>query len=541
MTSERAHPSRRSVLRAAGGWGLTAALVACSPAKEQPAPDSTSSSGASSSPAASGQAPTGSASAGPTRDLAALSKQLSRPLLVPGGTGYGAAARLYNPRFDAGARPAAIAACHTAADVTRCVRYAAETSVPMALRSGGHSYGGWSTGPGLVVDVSPMSGITIDTAAGTARIGAGAKLASVYQALGARGVALAGGSCPTVGITGLTLGGGIGVLSRAFGLTCDALRSVRLVTADGTLREVDTRTDPDLFWALSGGGGGSFGAVTALTVAVRPAPTVTTFYLEWDLAHAEQVLTSWQRWLTGLDNKLWTTCKLLADPGKSAARVSVSGTWIGVSSAMQGQLAPLLRTIGAPPSVRQLSTLSYPAAMLLEAGCDGGSTAQCLADALGPAQRQPFSATSAILTSALPAAGVGAAADLVRAGMNVPKLVEGGMSFDALGGAVAARAASDSAFVHRGALASIQYTATWAGMSGAGGTTVTAPFDTFVRGQRAGLSKWTGTSAYVNYADPAIADYGQAYWGANYPKLQTVKKQYDPSNLFTFAQAVKAS
>ena len=96
--------------------------------------------------------------------------------------------------------------------------------MPFALRAGGHSYGGWSRNHGLVADVRPMSSVTVDSAAGLARIGAGAQLVDVYSALGRQGVALAGGSCPTVGITGLALGGGQGVLSRAFGLTCDAIR-----------------------------------------------------------------------------------------------------------------------------------------------------------------------------------------------------------------------------------------------------------------------------------------------------------------------------
>jgi FAD/FMN-containing dehydrogenase len=122
----------------------------------------------------------------------------------------------------------------------------------------------------------------------------------------------------------------------------------------------------------------------------------------------------------------------------------------------------------------------------------------------------------------------------------VPGLVEGGVSFDSLGGAVSDLAPSATAFPHRNALASVQYTATWPSAAGLGTVAAAAPFDAFVRGERATLAKWTGTSAYVNYADPSIADYPTAYWGANYPRLRSVKKQYDPHDLFTFAQSVKA-
>ena len=124
----------------------------------------------------------------------------------------------------------------------------------------------------------------------TAKVGAGALLVDVYTQLAAANVSIGGGSCATVGITGLTLGGGQGVLSRAYGLTCDQLRSVDIVTADGKARTVDANTDADLFWALRGGGGGSFGAVTALTFAVKPAPQITTFFLQWPWTNAATVL-----------------------------------------------------------------------------------------------------------------------------------------------------------------------------------------------------------------------------------------------------------
>lgn len=484
--------------------------------------------------------PTKQPTATPPPDLSTLSGRLSRPLLRPGSSEYAAAARLYNPRFDAAAHPAAIARCATVADVAACVRFAADGGASLRLRAGGHSYGGWSTGPGLVVDVSDLSTVAVDSAAGTARVGAGARLADVYAALAAKDVAIAAGSCPTVGITGLTLGGGVGVLTRAFGLTCDAVRSVQIVTADGAVREVDDRRDPDLFWALRGGGGGSFGAVSALTFAVRAAPSVQTFFLRWNFGHAEAVLAGWQTWMRAADKRLWSTCKLLAEPQQGSLHVTVSGTWTGAAADLRSQLAPLLAAVGAPPTSDRSNTLDYARAMLLEAGCSGETTTQCTTAALGPDKRQPFAATSAILTDVLPASGVSAAVAGVRAGLGVPKMVEGGVSFDALGGAVAAVAPAATAFVHRRALASMQYTATWASMSGPAGTSNTAPFDAYVHAERSALLPWTGSSAYVNYADPSITDYGTAYWGANYPRLQSVKRRYDPDDLFTFPQAVRA-
>ncbi len=532
MSTRPAGPTRREALRLAGGAALTVLAAGCRSGPRSPRTSPTA--------PRTGAGPGSGAPTAPTPSLATLSARLSRPLLRPGSPDYRRSARLYNPRFDGVAVPAAIARCATVGDVAACVRFAGTGGGGLRLRAGGHSYGGWSTGPNLVVDVSGLSAVTVDTAGGVARIGAGARLATVYAALAARGMAVAAGSCPTVGITGLALGGGVGVLTRAFGLTCDALRSVQIVTADGAVREVDGRRDADLFWALRGGGGGSFGAVTALTVAVRAAPRVSTFYLEWGFSDAEAVLSGWQRWVAGADRALWSTCKLLATPRRGRLRALVAGTWIGPPTALDGQLAPLLAAVGAPPVARSAATVGYGQAMLLEAGCSGRTTEQCLADAVSPTKRQPFAATSAILGSPLPPAGIAAAAERVRAGLGLPDMVEGGVSFDALGGAVAAIAPAATAFVHRRALASVQFTATWTPMTGSAGAVSPDPFDAYVRGQRSALMRWTGAAAYVNYADPAIRDYGSAYWGANYPRLRAVKKQYDPAGLFTFPQAVRA-
>jgi FAD/FMN-containing dehydrogenase len=524
----RPRPSRRDVLRFSGGAGLAAILAACTGRI----------SGSGKRASASGSASSTASSSRPTPpSYAALSSQLSSPLIRSGNPAYAGAARLYNPRFDASAHPAAIAECASTDDVLACVRFAAAGGAPLAIRSGGHSYGGWSSGSGLVADLTPMSTVTIDATSGTARIGAGARLIDVYSALGAKGVALAAGSCPTVGITGLAQAGGIGVLSRAWGLTCDSIRSVQIVTADATLREVDKNHDPDLFWALRGGGGGSFGVVTALTMAVRPAPQVQTFFYSWDISRGSAVLAAWQAWIGTTDRQLWSTCKLLNDPPKNSAVATVSGTWIGAASALTGQLAPLLAAIGVGPSVTSKTSMDYTHAMLLEAGCSGQTASQCKVAALTPAKRQPFAATSAILSAALPPAGIAAAVAQAQAASSVPGMFEGGVSFDSLGGAIADVAPGDSAFVHRQALASVQFTATWASMTASPDP---KPFDTYVRAGRSALATWTGTGAYVGYCDPSIVDYGPAYWGANYARLQTVKKQYDPADLFTFPQSVRA-
>jgi FAD/FMN-containing dehydrogenase len=519
MPAER---TRREVLLAATLGLLATGLAACTPEKTK---GSGTSSPAPTSPTSHSTSPSPSA---PT--FASLAGQISGGLVVAGQAGYDPSTVLYNPRFGTQQQPAAIANCATAADLAACVRFAAAGGAPLRIRNGGHSYGGWSSGPGLVADLSKLNAISVDSGAMTATIGAGALLVHVYTQLAAHNVSIGGGSCATVGITGLTLGGGQGVLSRAYGLTCDQLRSVDIITADGRTRTVDTNTEPDLFWALRGGGGGSFGAVSALTFAVKPAPTITTFFLQWPWTDAATVLSAWQQWTGSLPREIWTTCKLLADPGRGLS-VTVSGTSIGGSAPnLQGLLSAT-----PPPTGNSHNTAGYGPTMLGEAGCAGQDVATCISDAFSPAKRQPFAATSSVLAQPLPAAGVNAIVSAVAAGMSVPRMVEGGVSFDALGGAVADVGATDSAFPWRSALAIAQYTATW---DYANAAIDPSPFDTFVRGERAALAPWLGAAAYVNYADASLTDFATSYWGPNLARLQQVKKTYDPGNLFSFPQSV---
>ncbi len=228
-------------------------------------------------------------------DWNALRAALRDGLVRSGDATYDAARVLYNTRFDA-VRPLAVARCATTEDVRECVRFARAYGIALALRSGGHSYGGWSTGTGLVVDVGRMS--AIDVQRDRVTVGAGARLIDLYDAVAARGQGIPAGSCASVGVTGLTLGGGMGVLSRAWGLTCDDLVAAQVVTADGQVRDCDEARDADLFWALRGGGGGSFGVVTSLTLRAHPATALAIGFLSWPWSRAAAVVSAWQVWMS---------------------------------------------------------------------------------------------------------------------------------------------------------------------------------------------------------------------------------------------------
>src|SRR5213083_285955 len=203
---------RRRFLRAAG-IASASALASCvfAPASASPSPTQEG----TPAPASPAATPTARAA-----DWDSLGRALKGELVRPADPAYDAARILYNTRFDS-IRPQGVARCVSVDDVRACVAFAAQTGVPLALRSGGHSYGGWSTGPGLVIDTGPLSAIQPGQEQVT--VGAGARLIDIYAALPNAG--FPGGSCATVGITGLALGGGVGVMSRRWGLTCDDLIS----------------------------------------------------------------------------------------------------------------------------------------------------------------------------------------------------------------------------------------------------------------------------------------------------------------------------
>ncbi len=193
--------------------------------------------------------------------LDALGERLRGPLLRPGDPGYDDARRVWNARIDR--EPAAIARCTGPADVIAGVEAAREHDIPLSVKGGGHHVSGAAVCEGgLTLDLAGMDWVRVDPDAATARVGAGATWGDVDHETQAFGLAVPGGQDPNIGVAGLTLGGGVGWLSPKYGLTCDNLLSADVVTADGNLVRTSADHNPDLFWALRGGGG-NFGVVTS--------------------------------------------------------------------------------------------------------------------------------------------------------------------------------------------------------------------------------------------------------------------------------------
>src|SRR5258708_5569547 len=399
------------------------------------------------------------------RDWEALRAKISSHKLIrPTRRGYDAARELFDPRFDT-KTPAGIAYCGTPQDVSACVNFARTFRMPICARSGGHSYGGWSSvSNGLIVDVTLMNSFAVGS--GTVRVGAGTYLIDLYEHLASRGLAIPGGSCPTVGIAGLALGGGVGVLSRIYGLTSDNLESVQIVTADGSIRTCDSRNNSDLLWACRGGGGGNFGVATSFTLRAHQLSRVVLFFLRWPWSQAASVVAGWQSWAPYQPDALWSNLHLIAPAGFGAPSVSVGGTYVGSTWAAAGLLSTLYPRIGHAPSTTFLNSESYLSAMLVEAGCASLSVNECHLPGQAPGgslPRVPQYAKSDFFTRPLNAAGIRALVGGIEQLRGVRGAAGGGgaLAFDAFGGALNRVSSSATAVVHRNALFLAQYTTSW--------------------------------------------------------------------------------
>ena len=464
----------------------------------------------------------------------ALARSLDGTLVLPSASAYADAKLVYNLRF-AGVDPAAVAYCANAPDVGRCVTFARHHGITAIPRSGGHSYGGYSTGTGLVVDVSRMNTVSPDTTRMNVVIGAGTQLVDVYDRLSEAGMLLPAGSCPTVGIAGLTLGGGIGVVGRKYGLTSDNLVAVDIVTAEGRFLTCNADDHADLFWASRGGGGGNFGIATAFTFGVHPLPELALFTVNWPWSAAADVLGRWQEWMATAPDELWSNCQLQS-AGSDGLNVRSNGVFVGGPEALTGLLQPLLQA--GTPTDQFVGPDSYLHAMLVEAGCGDLTIGQCHLAGESPGATLPrssFAATSAYLTSVLPGAGVTAAVEAVQQlHVAVPDL-GGGLVFDSYGGAINTVAPDATAFVHRRALCALQSSTSWG--PGAPPSTVDAAQSWLAHSARS-MAPFVSNAAYQNYIDPTLVDWAEAYYGSNLPGLVAVKRRYDPEDFFHFAQSI---
>lgn len=447
-----------------------------------------------------------------------LQRAIRGRVLLPGQPGFGSAAHVFNTRFDT-VVPLAVARPVDAQDVRDAVRFTLSDGVRVRARSGGHSYAGYSTlSDGVVLDLRRLSAVKVDQRNRTATVGAGSQLIDVSSALARKGATVPAGSCPSVGIAGVTLGGGFGLAGRALGLTLDNLLAVRIVTADGELRTVDNHSDPDLFWSLRGGGGGNFGIVTDFVFRVHPLPKSAAYFeVDWPWSSANDAIEAWQEWAPHARDEVTAILHLNAGTQPS---ISTNGQFLGSSQLIPGLLKSLLDVPGG-----QLVTnveRPYFTLQLLLAGCSNIGAAACHTvgtRSLGRLPRESFNAKSDYVAKPLPPAG--------RAAMIAATEHPGAGSLlcDAYGGAINRIAPDATAFIHRDPLFCIQY-------YGAGASAA------WIDQASTKMRPYASGMAYQNYIDPTLQGWQHAYYGEHLTRLEATRKRIDPDHYFNFPQAI---
>ena len=437
------------------------------------------------------------------RDLRA---SLSGSLLAPGDEGYEPARRIWNGMIDK--RPALIARCADTSDVVRALTFARERELLLAVRGGGHSFPGYSTcDGGLVIDLSPMRSVVVDTDARTARVAAGAWGAHVDVAAQKQGLATTVGEISNTGVAGLTLGGGFGWLSRRFGLACDNLISVELVTADGKVRRVSERDEPDLFWALRGGGG-NFGVATSFEYRLHPLnPTVVAGHLEFPRAQIRDSIEFYVKLMSSAPREL--SADLGINPyenGKFAARIYI--VYSGDERSAGKVLEPLQR-FGKPVN----NTIRQQSYLVMQTYFDSPPVDPTHYYLKGGFVREYSSGL------------IGLLADEFRADEATQIYCQNA------NGAVADVPQTAMAFSHRNAIANMMLLGFWKERSQ----------DEARRGaMRATWSKLApfteGYYVNLNDADPKGTD---SNYGPNFTRLASLKKQFDPMNLFRLNANIK--
>jgi FAD/FMN-containing dehydrogenase len=450
-----------------------------------------------------------------------LGESFSGELLLPTGPGYDTARGLWNGAIDR--RPACIARCTGVADVVAAVRFARERGLLVAVRSGGHGVAGHAVcDGGLVIDLSPMKGITIAPQAKTARAQAGVLWGELDRETQLFGLATVGGIVTHTGIAGLTLGGGIGWLMRKYGATVDNLLSVDLVTADGDFMTASERVNPDLFWGVRGGGG-NFGIVTSFEYRLHPVgPTVLAGPIFHPLEDAPQVLRFYREFAASAPDELTTIFELSVAPPVSFLPQDVHGKPIVMVGACYA---------GTPDDgtdvVRPLKEFGRPIIDLLEP--------------------KPYLALQSMFDPAVPHGWhrYWKAVELpLFTDEAIDTLVEHASAQTSpksycivfqLGGAVNRVGAEETAYGQRDAAHNVNINAVW---------TVDDPEPerhiAWARNFFEALQPHASGRVYVNF----LGDEGQervraAYGERNYARLARLKRVYDQTNLFRLNQNIR--
>ncbi len=449
-----------------------------------------------------------------TTDLSTLRGAVRGAVALPGDDGWEAARRPFNLAADQ--RPAAVVHAADADDVAAAVGAARAAGLRVAPQGTGHGAG--ALGPldeTVLLRTTRLDSVAVDADRRTARVGAGAIWRPVAEQASPHGLAALHGSSPTVGIAGYTLGGGLGWLSRLHGLASESLRAVELVTADGSALRVDADSEPELFWALRGGGGG-FGVVTALEFDLHPLPHAFGGGLFWPGANAEAVLSAYAAWAPTLPDTVSTTVRLLRVPPLPTVPEALRGRAlvdVGLVVADREEVgrelvAPLLA--GLPrPLIDRLAPLP-PAAL-----------AQVHGD---PEEPVPGLGHHALLNE-LPAEAIAALLEVAGPESGSPLL---SVELRGLGGALARRTPD------AGALGTIDaaYALYAVGVPFTpAGDDLRAPVEQRLEAVVAAVAPWAAPTGFLNFADRPGGDSAAIFDAETHARLLAVKRAVDPEGL----------
>lgn len=436
-------------------------------------------------------------------------RTLRGEVILPGDTGYDGARAIFNAMVDR--KPAVIAQVASRDDVALAIAFARRHGLEIAVRGGGHSVAGKSvTNGGLVIDLRRLSAVAVDPERMIATVGGGATMKDLDRATQVHGLVTTGGRVSTTGVGGFTLGGGGGWLDRKFGLACDNLVAVDLVTADGRFVTASEREDPELFWALHGGGG-NFGVATALTLRLYPLGNVTAALLFWDAERGPAVLRAYRDFMEAAPDEVGGGAIFVTAPAMDA-----------VPAAMTGRLALLTLLVyagGEAPARRAF-------APILSLRADGQSVAEMpYADMQSmlddpPGMRNYWSAE---YLRALPDAAI----DVFAARANTMIVPSSSQHVLFPGGGKVARETADWPIPWRKAPWCAHPFGLW-----------TDPADdargiAWAHDVRAEMRPWATGDVYLNFIGDEGADRVMAGLGrTNYARLARVKSQWDPDNVF---------
>ncbi|RSN29490.1 FAD-binding oxidoreductase [Amycolatopsis sp. WAC 01416] len=434
----------------------------------------------------------------------------------PGESGFRDASVPFNKRF-AEITPRGVVSVTNTADVRTAIEWARDTGVDVVARCGGHSYAGHSVNTGLVIDLSPMNTVTADGSTGLVTVAGGARMADVYAAIQPCEMAFALGNGASVGIAGLTLGGGCGATSRAFGLTADALVATTVVTADGRVLRCDADDNADLFWACRGGGGGNFGINVSFTFQARPVADCASYLLLWDRADAPKVFSVLQEVARRAPDEFAVRIGV-SKSGESDAVVSAIGQHLGTAEELREILDPVLSV--ARPIRMDLADRTFWEAKddLLHETAEGA-----------------FSVRTNIVTEPLPDEAIATMLSFVDRLPPSGNPDGGGAALFSWGGAINRVGATETAFAHRNALFLLSMDTSWAEND------EPAVVDANLRWLAEladALSPYVSDGAFQNFIDPDLEDWRTAYYGVNYPRLKAIKDRVDPDGVFTFSQSI---